>query len=42
MNMLTKGYEDAAADAGVKIMTDNTNNDQAKETELINTYVARV
>jgi ABC-type sugar transport system substrate-binding protein len=41
MNMLTKGYEDAAADAGVKIMTDNTNNDQAKETELINTYVAQ-
>lgn len=41
MNMLTKGYEDAAADAGVKILTDNTNNDQAKETELINTYVAQ-
>ena len=41
MNMLTKGYEDAAADAGVKILTDNTNNDQAKETELINTYMAQ-
>ena len=41
MNMLTKGYEDAAAEAGVKILTDNTNNDQAKETELINTYLAQ-
>ena len=41
MNMLTKGYEDAAAEEGVKILTDNTNNDQAKETELINTYLAQ-
>ena len=41
MNMLTKGYVDAANDAGVKILTDNTNNDQAKETELINTYLAQ-
>lgn len=41
MNMLTKGYQDAAADAGVKCLTDNTNNDQAKETELINTYLAQ-
>lgn len=41
MNMLTKGYEDAAAAAGVKILTDNTNNDQAKETELINTYLGQ-
>lgn len=41
MNMLTKGYADAAADAGVKCLTDNTNNDQAKETELINTYLAQ-
>ena len=41
MNMMTKGYEDAAAEAGVKILTDNTNNDQAKETELINTYLAQ-
>ncbi|NLJ40821.1 MAG: substrate-binding domain-containing protein [Clostridiales bacterium] len=41
MNMLTKGYVDAAADAGVKILTDNTNNDQAKETELINTYLGQ-
>ena len=41
MNMLTKGYQDAAAEAGVKCLTDNTNNDQAKETELINTYLAQ-
>ena len=41
MNMLTKGYVDAAEEAGVKILTDNTNNDQAKETELINTYMAQ-
>ena len=37
MNMLTKGYQDAAADAGVKCLTDNTQNDQAKEVELIKT-----
>ena len=41
MNMLTKGYQDAAADAGVKCLTDNTQNDQAKEVELINTYLAQ-
>jgi len=41
MSMLTKGYQDAAAEAGVKCLTDNTNNDQAKETELINTYLAQ-
>jgi len=42
MNMLTKGYQDAAKAAGVKsCLTDNTNNDQAKETELINTYLAQ-
>lgn len=41
MNMLTKGYQDAAADAGVTCLTDNTQNDQAKEVELINTYLAQ-
>ena len=41
MNMLTKGYVDAAADLGVECLTDNTNNDQAKEVELITTYVAQ-
>lgn len=41
MNMLTKGYVAAAEENGVKIMTDNTNNDSAKEVELINTYMAQ-
>lgn len=41
MNMLTQGYVDAAEDLGVEIMTDNTNNDAAKEVELINTYLAQ-
>lgn len=41
MNMLTKGYQDAAAAAGVKCLTANTSNDQAKEVELINTYVGQ-
>ncbi|MCC8140437.1 MAG: substrate-binding domain-containing protein [Lachnospiraceae bacterium] len=41
MNMMTQGYVDAANDLGVTLMTDNTNNDQAKETELINTYLAQ-
>ncbi len=39
MNMMTQGFVDAANDAGVEILTDNTNNDQARETELINTYL---
>lgn len=41
MNMLTKGYEAAAEEYGVEILTDNTNNDAAKEVELINTYKAQ-
>ncbi len=41
MNMLTKGYVDAAAAAGVECLTANTSNDQAKEVELINTYVGQ-
>lgn len=41
MNMLTKGYEAAAEELGVEILTDNTNNDAAKEVELINTYKAQ-
>ncbi len=41
MNMLTKGYQDAAAAAGVECLTANTSNDQAKEVELINTYVGQ-
>ena len=41
MNTLTKGYTDAAAKYGVKVLTANTNNDQAKEAELIQTYVSQ-
>ena len=41
MNMLTQGYVAAAEEYGVNIMTDNTNNDAAREVELINTYVAQ-
>lgn len=41
MKLLTLGYEDAAKAAGVKCLTGNTGNDQAKESELINTYVAQ-
>lgn len=41
MNMLTQGYVAAAEEYGVKILTDNTNNDSAKEVELINTYLAQ-
>jgi ABC-type sugar transport system substrate-binding protein len=41
MNTLTKGYTDAAAKYGVKILTANTNNDQAKEAELIQTYISQ-
>ena len=40
-NLITQGYKDAAADAGVTIMTENTNNDQTKETELLNTYMTQ-
>lgn len=39
MKLLSKGYEDAANAAGVKVSTSNVNNDQSKETSLINTYV---
>lgn len=41
MNMLTQGYVAAADELGVEILTDNTNNDSAKEVELINTYLAQ-
>lgn len=41
MKLLTKGYEDAAKAAGVKCLTSNVNNDQSKETSLINTYVTQ-
>ena len=41
MQSLTKGYTDAAAKYGVKILTANADNDQAKEAELIQTYLAQ-
>jgi sugar transport system substrate-binding protein len=41
MNSLTQGYVDAGDKYGVKILTANTNNDQAKEAELIQTYMAQ-
>ena len=34
-------YIDAAKKAGVKCLTANTANDQAKEVELINTYMTQ-
>ena len=39
MKLMQMGYEAAVADYGVELMTANTNNDQAKEADLINTYV---
>lgn len=39
MKLMQSGYEAAAKDAGVEVMLSNTNNDQAKEADLINTYV---
>ena len=41
MNSMVKGFTDAAAKYGVKILTANTNNDQSKEAELIQTYIAQ-
>lgn len=41
MKMMQTGYEAAAADYGVTLMTANTNNDQSKEAELINTYISQ-
>jgi simple sugar transport system substrate-binding protein/ribose transport system substrate-binding protein len=41
MNTLTKGYTDAGAKYGVKVLTANTNNDQSTETNLIQTYIAQ-
>ena len=41
MKSMVQGYEDAGAEYGIKILTANTNNDQAKEAELIQTYIAQ-
>jgi simple sugar transport system substrate-binding protein/ribose transport system substrate-binding protein len=41
MKSMVQGYEDAGAKYGIKVLTANTNNDQSKETELIQTYIAQ-
>jgi len=41
MRLLSIGYEDAAREEGIRLLLGNTNNDQAREAELINTYVAQ-
>jgi simple sugar transport system substrate-binding protein/ribose transport system substrate-binding protein len=41
MNSMVQGFNDAGAKYGVKVVTANTNNDQAKEAELIQTYIAQ-
>ena len=41
MKLMQKGYQDAAADYGVECMIANTNNDQAKEADLIATYTTQ-
>ena len=39
--LLSAGYEAAAKDLGYEIQLTNTNNDQSKETEALNTYAAQ-
>jgi len=41
MKSMVQGYTDAGAKYGIKVLTANTNNDIAKETELIQTYVSQ-
>jgi simple sugar transport system substrate-binding protein/ribose transport system substrate-binding protein len=41
MKLLSLGYQDAAKAAGIKVLLGNTGNDQAKEAELVNTYVSQ-
>ena len=41
MKSMTQGFEDAGTKYGIKVVTANTNNDQAKEAELIQTYIAQ-
>lgn len=41
MKLMLAGYEAAADEAGVDYVYGNCSNDQAKETELINSYVAQ-
>jgi len=39
--LLSLGYQDAAREAGYRCLIGNTANDQTKEAELVNTYVAQ-
>jgi simple sugar transport system substrate-binding protein/ribose transport system substrate-binding protein len=39
--LLTLAYQDAARDAGVRCLVANSNNDQGKEVELVNTYLTQ-
>ena len=39
--LLATGYAAAAKDLGYEIMQTNTNNDQSKETEALNTYISQ-
>ncbi|MBC7959110.1 MAG: substrate-binding domain-containing protein [Vallitaleaceae bacterium] len=41
MKLMALGFEQAAKDLGVKCLSGNTANDQAKEAELVNTYLAQ-
>jgi len=41
MKSMVQGYTDAGAKYGIKVLTANTNNDQAKEAELIQTYISQ-
>ncbi len=41
MKSMVQGYTDAGAKYGIKVVSANTNNDQAKEAELIQTYIAQ-
>ena len=41
MKSMVQGYTDAGAKYGIKVMTANTNNDQSKENELIQTYISQ-
>jgi len=41
MKSMVQGYTDAGAKYGIKILTANTNNDQANEADLIQTYIAQ-
>ncbi|MEA5067233.1 MAG: substrate-binding domain-containing protein, partial [Eubacteriales bacterium] len=41
MKTLADGYAAAAKDLGYEILQANTNNDQSKESEIINTYVSQ-